>query len=115
MMRGAMAGIALLAILAGPGTATAEPLDRPIAAAVARISFATERAETAGDAAATRMRFQHPGTRPRRRAGRGASASAARSPAPPSARSGGAFLGGYLGAKLEPACHCDDPGLAGAS
>jgi hypothetical protein len=26
---------------------------------------------------------------------------------------GGAFLGGYLGAKLEPACHCDDPGLKG--
>jgi len=26
---------------------------------------------------------------------------------------GGFFAGGYLGAKLEPPCHCDDPGLRG--
>ena len=27
---------------------------------------------------------------------------------------GGFFGGGYLGAALEPNCHCDDPGLKGA-
>ena len=27
---------------------------------------------------------------------------------------GGFFAGGYLGAALEPDCHCDDPGLKGA-
>jgi hypothetical protein len=26
---------------------------------------------------------------------------------------GGFFAGGFLGAQLEPACHCDDPGLQG--
>jgi hypothetical protein len=108
-----MAGIALLAILVGPGNATAEPLDRPIAAAVARVSFATERAGTAGDAAATRLRFQHPeyptpaASRSRgKRVGRAIAGAAV-------GAVGGAFLGGYLGAKLEPACHCDDPGLKG--
>ena len=27
---------------------------------------------------------------------------------------GGFFIGGYLGAKIESPCHCDDPGLQGA-
>jgi hypothetical protein len=27
---------------------------------------------------------------------------------------GGLFAGGYIGAALEPDCHCDDPGLIGA-
>ncbi len=120
MTRGAMAGVALRAMLAGPGNAAAEPTDRPIAAAVARLSFTPEGALTTGGdglmfegGAPNQARLQRPGypgaavTQSRgKRVGRAIAGAAV-------GAVGGAFLGGYLGAKLEPDCNCDDPGFQG--
>jgi hypothetical protein len=119
MTRGAMAGVALTAMLAGPGSAAAEPADRPIAAAVARMASAPEATTRGGDGlrfeneVANQARLQrpdYPGTpvpeSRGKRVGRAIAGAAV-------GAVGGAFAGGYLGAKLEPACHCDDPGLKG--
>ena len=110
MTRRWIAGAAVVATLAGTGSAAAEPGDdRPIAAAVARLSF--DQVEATGEAPAEATAMQRPGypvTQPSRgsrvtRAILGGAAGAV----------GGAFLGGYVGAKLEPDCNCDDPGFKG--
>lgn len=118
MTRGRMAGAALLAVLARPALALAEPVDRPIAASVARILEASavdgetwtvdgaspalvERRQAAGSPASA--------SQPRSRAGRAGRAIAGAAVG----AVGGAFAGGYLGAALEPNCRCDDPGLKG--
>ncbi len=120
MTRGLTLGAALLALLGGPTLAAADPVERPIAATVARLLEApagdASEAWTVGGpagpmAAGTRQPMAgHPGAlNPRRRSTRvlrrvaGAAVGAV----------GGAFAGGYLGAALEPDCNCDDPGLKG--
>jgi hypothetical protein len=120
MTRGAMAGVAMVAMLAGLGNAAAEPTDRPIAAAVARLSVAPDRAAAMGgdaltlkDGAADEARLQRAGyPGPAVRESRGKRVGRAIAGAAVGAV-GGAFAGGYLGAKLEPNCSCDDPGLKG--
>jgi hypothetical protein len=117
-----MASAALMAMLAGPAPAVAEPTGGPIAAAVARLSFPpgtgaaagereaptpygaiararTARQPVAGDPPVTRSRGKRVG-----RAIAGAAVGAV----------GGAFAGGYLGAAIDGDCGgCDDPGLKG--
>ena len=117
MTRGWMAGVAVVATLAAGERAAAEPVERPISAAVARLSVASDDADrVAGFAKATAevadLRQQRPGdqgslNRPRRRRVGRAIAGAAIGAV------GGAFAGGYLGAALEPDCNCDDPGFKG--
>jgi hypothetical protein len=119
MTRRWMAGGTLLALLVGPGSAAADPVDRPIAASVTRILEASavggEAWAPAGPTAGTpakAARQQAPSNQsnPNRsranRAGRAIAGAAV-------GAVGGAFAGGYLGAALEPDCNCDDPGLKG--
>ena len=115
MTRGLMAGVALMTMLAGPANAAAEPVDRPIAAAVARLSFApdspgaTVETNDRGGARREAVRQAPPRTERSRgaRIGRriaGAAVGAV----------GGAFAGGYLGAAIDGDCGgCDDPGFKG--
>jgi hypothetical protein len=113
-----MAVIALMAVLAGPGNATAEPTARPIAAAVARLSLAPD-----ADAASALTVVENPSAErrgalqpqqafPGARRSRGARIGRRIAGAAVGAV-GGAFAGGYLGAKIEGGCGCDDPGLKG--
>ncbi len=118
MTRGAMAGLALTALLVFPGPTAAEPPDRPIAAAVAGLSFAP-------DATATGSMVGH-SSEPRWQAlgePRQTSAPPERSKGARIGRRiagaavgavGGAFAGGYLGAAIDGDCGgCDDPGFKG--
>jgi hypothetical protein len=119
MTRRLMTGAVLLAALAGPAAA-AEPDDRPITEAVARLSFEHTDGALGGDpprvearSAARRdalpQRQAYPGTERSKgaRIGRriaGAAVGAV----------GGAFAGGYLGAAIDGDCGgCDDPGFKG--
>jgi len=119
MARAWMTGAALLAVLGGPGLAVADPVERPIAATVTRIleaSVVETEAWTAvaptARAAGGVARQQVPGKQAAPNRSRANRASRAIAGAAVGAV-GGAFAGGFLGAKLEPACGCDDPGLKG--
>jgi hypothetical protein len=119
MTRGWMTAAAMLAVLTGPGLAAADPVDRPIAATVARILEASAadggQAWTGGPApvvagaVARQATADSPGAPRRSRANRAGRAIAGAAVG----AVGGAFAGGYLGAALEPDCRCDDPGLKG--
>jgi hypothetical protein len=117
MRHGWIAGAALIATLAGPGTAAAAPDDGPIAATVARLLEAEEirvvepgaPGRPAGSALTVRQQSPaHPGPQRSKGANVGLRIAGAAIGAV-----GGAFAGGYLGAALEPDCNCDDPGLQG--
>jgi hypothetical protein len=106
-------------MLALPGQAAAEPSDRPIATAVARLSFApdaTALGSVMGDSTPAWREAIDAGPR--------------QAPAPPERSKGarigrriagaavgavgGAFAGGYLGAAIDGDCGgCDDPGFKG--
>ena len=118
MTRGSMAGAAMLALLALPGQAAAGPPDRPISAAVARLSFAPAASAGSMTGDAYPPGWDALGPRPRQ------------TPAPPERSRGarigrrvagaavgavgGAFAGGYLGAAIDGDCGgCDDPGFKG--
>lgn len=119
MTRRFMTGAVLMAALAGPAAA-AEPGERPISEAVARLAFEHPDAASGGDLprgegqpgalrdAAPRQQA-HPGAERSKgaRVGRriaGAAIGAV----------GGAFAGGYLGAAIDGDCGgCDDPGFKG--
>jgi hypothetical protein len=113
-----IAGVALIATLAGPGMAAAGPEDGPIAASVARL-LETEAGRAiepsaAGESAASAqpVRQQPPGypgalNPPRKsRVLRGVLGGAV-------GAVGGAFAGGFLGAAIDGDCNCDDPGFKG--
>jgi hypothetical protein len=76
-------------------TVTAQP--SPLRQAIARAPLRLERLPRP-----QRQPGPHPGSRTGRRVA-GAVAGAV----------GGLLIGGVVGAKLEPNCHCDDPGLKG--
>jgi hypothetical protein len=110
-----MAGAVLVAALTGPvaavdPAAAAEPEDRPITAAVARLDFEAI-APTPSTAAASPTqpsRYQPEPQRSRKaRVGRAIAGAAV-------GAVGGAFAGGYLGAAIDGDCGgCDDPGFKG--
>ena len=120
MTRETMAGVALMAVLAGPAGA-AEPAHGPISAAVARLGeIGRDEAPVLGTikldggwaepATARRQSPPHVGelNRPKsRRVGRAIAGAAV-------GAVGGAFAGGYLGAAIDGDCGgCDDPGFKG--
>ena len=117
MRHGWIAAAALIATLAGPGTAAAAPDDGPIAATVARLLEAEE-IRVVGPSAPGRPAAgaltvrQQPPTHPGRQRSKGANIGLRIAGAAVGAV-GGAFAGGYLGAALEPDCNCDDPGFQG--
>jgi hypothetical protein len=100
-----MAGVALVAMVAVP--AAAEPEERPITAAVARLGFeGVEPTPAATAVGAAQPPYAAPRRSRKARVGRAIAGAAV-------GAVGGAFLGGYLGARLEPDCNCDDPGFKG--
>ena len=110
-----IAGAALLAILAGPGSAAAD--DGPIAATVARLLEAegirvVDASASGGLAPGAQFVGQQPPTNPGPQRSKGARIGLRIAGAAIGAV-GGAFAGGYLGAALEPDCNCDDPGFQG--
>ena len=116
MTRSAMAGVALMALLAGPGTAAAEPTGGPIAAAVERLAWAPEDAGPIADIGATktqRVSRQQDTATPATERSKGARIGRRIAGAAVGAV-GGAFAGGYLGAAIDGDCGgCDDPGFKG--
>jgi len=116
MTRRAMADVALMALLAGPGTAAAEPTGRPISAAVERLAWPPENVGPLADIGATKTpqvsQQQGPATAPTERS-KGARIGRRIAGAAVGAV-GGAFAGGYLGAAIDGDCGgCDDPGFKG--
>jgi hypothetical protein len=117
-----MAGAALMAMLAAPASAAAEPTGGPITAAVARLSFSPETGAAAGgrdaptpygDIAGARTARQPMAGDPQPTRSRGKRVGRAIAGAAVGAV-GGAFAGGYLGAAIDGDCGgCDDPGLKG--
>ena len=116
MTRGAMAGVALMALLAGHGNAAAEPADRPIAAAVERLAWSpgSERPlADAGTPKTQRVALQQDPATPAAERSKGARIGRRIAGAAVGAV-GGAFAGGYLGAAIDGDCGgCDDPGFKG--
>ena len=116
MTRGAMAAVALTALLAGPGIVAAEPADRPIAAAVERLAWPAEDAgPLAGNGAPKTQRASLQQEPEVPAAGRSKGARIGRRIAGAAVGAvGGAFAGGYLGATIDGDCGgCDDPGFKG--
>jgi hypothetical protein len=117
MTRGAMAGIALMASLAGPGNAAAEPIGRPIAAAVERLAWSAPDAArplaTPGAPQTQLVSLQPDPAIPATERSKGARIGRRIAGAAVGAV-GGAFAGGYLGAAIDGDCGgCDDPGFKG--
>lgn len=119
MTRRVMTGAVLMAALAGPAAA-AEPGERPIAEAVARLSFEHPDAAIGGDPARVEAPLAAPrAALPRRQADPGTERSKGarvgrRIAGAAIGAVGGAFAGGYLGAAIDGDCGgCDDPGFKG--
>ena len=115
MTRGSLAGVALMALLAGPGTAAAERTDRPISAAVERLAWSPDDAGPLADAGAPktlRVALQQGPANPRTERSKGARIGRRIAGAAVGAV-GGAFAGGFLGAAIDGECDCDDPGFKG--
>jgi hypothetical protein len=119
MTRRLMTGAVLMVVLAGPAAA-AEPEERPITEAVARLSFQPPD-HAAGDGSsrgqalpvARSAALPNRQTTPETERSKGARIGRRIAGAAVGAV-GGAFAGGYLGAAIDGGCGgCDDPGFKG--